>query len=187
MKKDIPAKIGGDPGSNRLFWEAMPVKTILSLQQTRGKVIVVFLSGVLFFVTTSTARPAHRGAGSPANPRATSVGDARSTSPGHVAAAAPLVSGWTTVQDPAEQAFSIEVPQGWKITGGLYRFGLLDPRLMVDMVSPDGKIDIRFGDYRVPPFAPLTPTLASLGFSSDGFGSGQSPISPYKFSFESNR
>ena len=79
---------------------------------------------------------------------------------------------WTTFQDPAEQAFHVQVPRDWKITGGLYRFGQLDPRFMIDMVSPDGKTDIRLGDYRVPPFAPLTPTLMSLGFRE---GSRYSP------------
>ena len=79
---------------------------------------------------------------------------------------------WTTFQDPAEQAFQVQVPRDWKVTGGLYRFGQLDPRIMVDMVSPDGKTDIRLGDYRVPPFAPLTPTLMNLGFRE---GSRYSP------------
>ena len=73
-------------------------------------------------------------------------------------------TSWTNFQDPAEHAFQISIPQGWKITGGLYRFAPLDPRIMVDMVSPDGKTDIRLGDYRVPRFATLTPTLGGLGF-----------------------
>jgi len=80
-------------------------------------------------------------------------------------AASHPVSSWTTFADPAEQAFTISVPTGWKIIGGTYRFGVLDPRIMVDMVSPDGQVDIRLGDYRVPPFAPLTPTMRSLGFT----------------------
>ena len=80
--------------------------------------------------------------------------------PGSPAAA----TSWTTFQDPAESAFQIAVPQGWKITGGLYRVSPLDPRMMVDMVSPDGKTDIRIGDYRVPRFTTLTPTLWGLGF-----------------------
>ena len=69
-----------------------------------------------------------------------------------------------TFNDPAEHAFSIKVPQGWKITGGIYRFGPLDPRVMVDMVSPDGKIDLRVGDYHVPPFAVPTAMGMRLGF-----------------------
>jgi len=76
----------------------------------------------------------------------------------------PPGPSWRTFQDPAEHAFQIAVPEGWKITGGLYRFGPLDPRMMIDMVSPDGKTDIRIGDYRVPPFATLTPTLRATGF-----------------------
>lgn len=75
------------------------------------------------------------------------------------------VSSWSTFADPAEQAFTISVPTGWKTIGGTYRFGVLDPRIMVDMLSPDGQVDIRLGDYRVPPFAPLTPALRSLGFT----------------------
>ncbi|MGH9733101.1 MAG: hypothetical protein ACRD8A_00755 [Candidatus Acidiferrales bacterium] len=113
------------------------------------KTILSLFLGLLLFATAGNARPVHARTASLANPRA----------------ASPLVSSWTTFGDPAEQAFTLEVPQGWKITGGLYRFGVLDPRFMVDMVSPDGKVDIRLGDYRVPPFAPLTPTLQSLGFT----------------------
>jgi hypothetical protein len=79
-------------------------------------------------------------------------------------AGGPAGTAWTMFQDPAENAFQMAVPQGWKITGGLYRVSPLDPRFMVDMVSPDGKTDIRIGDYRVPRFATLTPTLLGLGF-----------------------
>jgi hypothetical protein len=78
------------------------------------------------------------------------------------AAAGPVT--WIKYQDPAEQAFTVDVPKGWKITGGTYRFGQLDPRPMADMMSPDGKIDIRLGDYHVPPFSTLTPTLMGLGW-----------------------
>jgi len=84
---------------------------------------------------------------------------------GHPMVVSHALSSWTTFEDPAEQAFSIDVPAGWKTTGGTYRFGVLDPRIMVDMVSPDGKVDIRLGDYRIPPFAPLTPALRNLGFT----------------------
>lgn len=50
---------------------------------------------------------------------------------------------WT---DPKEGAFSLEVPKGWKVTGGQFRFGPLDARPQIDAVSPDGKIRIRCGD-----------------------------------------
>ena len=46
---------------------------------------------------------------------------------------------WMTVRDTVEQAFSIDVPRGWKAQGGLLRKGPLDPRVQVDMASPDGR------------------------------------------------
>ena len=88
-------------------------------------------------------------------------------SPSTKAVASPSLSAsssWTAFQDPIEHAFSLQVPSGWKITGGLYRYGPLDPRAMVDMVSPDGKTDIRFGDYHVPTFATLSATMRQLGW-----------------------
>ena len=46
---------------------------------------------------------------------------------------------WTQFEDPAEHAFTMQVPRGWKVVGSAYRFGPLDPRAMVDMIAPDGK------------------------------------------------
>jgi hypothetical protein len=60
---------------------------------------------------------------------------------------------WVQFQDPAEHAFTMQVPQGWRVAGGAYRFGPLDPRAMVEMTSPDGKMRLRFGDAAVPPYA----------------------------------
>ena len=42
--------------------------------------------------------------------------------------------------------------------------GPLDPRAMVDMVSPDGKTNLRFGDANVPPYATLSPSMRNLGW-----------------------
>jgi hypothetical protein len=54
--------------------------------------------------------------------------------------------GWSKVEDPVERAFTMDVPQGWKWSGGAYRLGYGDIRVMVDVVSPDGKINLRYGD-----------------------------------------
>ena len=35
---------------------------------------------------------------------------------------------WTSFQDPTEQAFTVEVPKGWTIKGGLFRVGYSDAR-----------------------------------------------------------
>jgi hypothetical protein len=57
---------------------------------------------------------------------------------------------WTTFRDPMEQAFTIDVPQGWIARGGAFRMGYSDVRPMVDVVSPDGKINVRVGDVAIP-------------------------------------
>src|SRR5271166_734613 len=63
-------------------------------------------------------------------------------------------SGWNRWVDPVEHAFSMEVPRGWSARGGAYRFGYGDVRAMVDLRSPDGTINIRYGDvWFVEPYA----------------------------------
>ncbi|MGA2538539.1 MAG: hypothetical protein ABSF53_21195 [Terracidiphilus sp.] len=59
---------------------------------------------------------------------------------------------WMTVRDVHEQAFSIQVPRGWKTYGGLFRYSRIDSRLVVDMTSPDGLTNLRVGDATVPPY-----------------------------------
>ena len=59
---------------------------------------------------------------------------------------------WTSFQDPMEQAFGMDVPQGWVAKGGLFRLGYSDERPMVDLRSPDGTIEIRLGDVAIPSY-----------------------------------
>jgi hypothetical protein len=97
---------------------------------------------------------------------------AASISSGETAAAAGMASGqpqtaagaatgvqWVTVRDTREQAFSIQVPQGWKTYGGLFRYSNTDVRLVVDMTSPDGLTNLRVGDATVPPYRVPGPFL----------------------------
>ena len=80
---------------------------------------------------------------------------------------APAQLTWVTVRDQREQAFSIQVPQGWKTYGGLFRFSNIDARMVVDMTSPDALTNLRVGDATVPPytvpgpFAPKGPHQAA--------------------------
>jgi hypothetical protein len=66
---------------------------------------------------------------------------------------------WITVRDTREKAFSIQVPQGWKTYGGLFRFSTIDARMIVDMTSPDGLTNLRIGDSTVPPYRVPGPFL----------------------------
>jgi hypothetical protein len=59
---------------------------------------------------------------------------------------------WTSFQDPFEKAFVVDVPRGWTVKGGLFRLGYSDERPMVDIISPDGSVNIRLGDISVPAY-----------------------------------
>lgn len=70
------------------------------------------------------------------------------------AAARGAASGdWVTFADEREKAFTLDVPQGWTVKGGLIRLGYGDIRPMVDMTSPDGKTNVRLGDVAVPSYS----------------------------------
>jgi hypothetical protein len=55
-------------------------------------------------------------------------------------------------QDPNEQAFTVEVPEGWKVTGGLIRRNAVDPRGCLQIASPEGDVVISSGEATVPTF-----------------------------------
>jgi hypothetical protein len=59
---------------------------------------------------------------------------------------------WTTFEDPTEHAFTLEVPKGWTVRGGLFRLGYSDARAMVDIQSPDGQTEVRIGDAAIPAY-----------------------------------
>ena len=72
---------------------------------------------------------------------------------GNAAAQAGGAGDWTVMHDSRENAFSIEVPKGWKVNGGSYRLGANNPRFLIDMTSPDGHTNLRVGDSAVPAFS----------------------------------
>jgi len=78
-------------------------------------------------------------------------------------------------KDPKENAFSLEVPGGWKVSGGMFRFAAVDVRPSLAVVSPDEKIRFTGGDAEIPTFSIPTPLMQSLGFTegapySPGYG-----------------
>ena len=54
---------------------------------------------------------------------------------------------WT---DPREHAFQMEVPEGWKVEGGAFRFGPTDVRIAYEVISPDNAMSVLVGDPRLP-------------------------------------
>jgi hypothetical protein len=68
--------------------------------------------------------------------------------------AAPLSKiRYVKFEDPFEHAFTAEVPEGWEAKGGTYRLGFSDVRPMMDLKSPDGKSNVRLGDFAIPPYS----------------------------------
>ena len=66
---------------------------------------------------------------------------------------------WTTFTDPSETAFSIEVPQGWRVAGGVFRKIPLWGSAVVRTLSPDGRTLIALGDPDSVPYG--APVAAS--------------------------
>ncbi len=84
---------------------------------------------------------------------ACSHADSSSSSNASSASGTPSANlAWVSFQDPFEQAFTIDVPKGWTVKGGLFRLGYSDHRAMVDITSPDGKVNVRLGDVSIPTY-----------------------------------
>jgi hypothetical protein len=65
--------------------------------------------------------------------------------------------GAASFTDPLEHAFTLDVPAGWIVRGGMFRLGYSDYRPMVDLESRDGRSSVRLGDVAVPSYAVPTP------------------------------
>ncbi|MGH8232469.1 MAG: hypothetical protein ACRESY_11660 [Steroidobacteraceae bacterium] len=80
------------------------------------------------------------------------------------APASGVASDWTVFRDPTEGAFTLDVPTGWQVTGGLKRRSANQPHPLVGVVSPDGLTKIVFGDPSAIAYSELTPSMRGLGF-----------------------
>jgi hypothetical protein len=58
---------------------------------------------------------------------------------------------FTQWRDPREGGFTLNVPQGWQISGGTVRNSAIDPRQVVRATSPDGRIRVFIGDPNLVP------------------------------------
>ena len=87
---------------------------------------------------------------------------------------------WTRYADPAENAFTLEVPEGWTVRGGIFRLGYSDVRPMVDMTSPDGRINVRLGDVAVPSYVLPGPLHSREGEIYDLGAQAQMVVARYR-------
>lgn len=63
-------------------------------------------------------------------------------------------SGYTRLTDPLEQAFSLDVPAGWRSEGGLARRAALQINPYVRSLSPDKMTYLMLGEPTLPSFTP---------------------------------
>ncbi|HWQ19916.1 MAG TPA: hypothetical protein VN455_09080 [Methanotrichaceae archaeon] len=77
--------------------------------------------------------------------------------------------------DPQSGAFSLDVPSGWNVDGGLAEMGANDLRLGVEIDSPDSKVGIMYGDRDIPKYISArgsyeSPSLVEGAVQSDQYG-----------------
>jgi hypothetical protein len=94
------------------------------------------------------------------NPGAADSQNSPAPPPPFAPAAAPAQElthvSWTTFTDPNENAFSIEVPRGWRVAGGVVRKIPLWASLVLRVLSPDRRTLIAVGDPDSVPYnAPI--------------------------------
>lgn len=85
---------------------------------------------------------------------------------------------WTRFTDPSEGSFTVDVPSGWTVTGGLTRYGALDVRPWVKAVSPDQLVTAFIGDGKISPCTMPNAQLSTLGFPVGSQYNG-SLVQPY--------
>lgn len=78
--------------------------------------------------------------------------------------ASPQTYSFVRWTDPRENAFSINVPQGWNTVGGLYRLSATDVRPSLQLLSPDHQIWVFVNDASIGIFMQPSQMLMRSGF-----------------------
>jgi len=84
------------------------------------------------------------------------------------ASSAPGELSYVAWTDPIEHAFTTQVPQGWKVTGGIFRAAPVDVRPQVNVGAEDGQIFMQFGDAKLGAFVGPGPSSKMRGLSEGG-------------------
>jgi hypothetical protein len=103
---------------------------------------------------------------------------------GQPVAAVPVVRHWQVFTDPNEGAFQVEMPQGWKVSGGTSRRNALQFRSWASAISPDGATILGLNDPTEPSYVAPSPMLAAAGFRPgslyNGGGGTTYIVAPYQ-------
>jgi hypothetical protein len=136
-------------------WSGGSAPERLELTATLAPALAQGNAGAASSAQASSASPA----AAPADTRARAAAAPRAASakaaPGPAAQGLTNVS-WTTFTDPYESAFTIEVPRGWKVAGGVIRKIPLWPSLVLRILAPDRRTLLALGDPDAVPYnAPI--------------------------------
>ena len=71
---------------------------------------------------------------------------------------------WARYTDNTEHAFSIDVPRGWQVQGGIARRSPMQPHVVLTLRSPGGKTTMLLGNAEAFTYAVLTRMSYDLGF-----------------------
>jgi PDZ domain len=75
-----------------------------------------------------------------------------------------VVTSYTTIADPLEHAFTVQVPAGWRSEAGLARRAALQINPYVRSLSPDKMTYLLLGEPTLPSFVPPSPMRNTIGF-----------------------
>jgi hypothetical protein len=88
-------------------------------------------------------------------------------SPKTMAAAAQDQVTFDKWVEPKEQCFSVEVPKGWEISGGVHWHSPIDPRSFLRVSSPDHKVQIFIDDPDILKRIVPNPISNQMGWTED--------------------
>jgi hypothetical protein len=74
---------------------------------------------------------------------------------------------WMRVVERREHAFSLDVPRGWKVQGGIFRRSAMQVHPLVILTSPGGATKMIIGNTEGFLYAVLTPLGAMMGFREE--------------------
>ena len=76
-------------------------------------------------------------------------------------------SPWVRYTDRSEYAFTIDVPRGWHVAGGIFRRSPIQPHVVLLLESPEGRTELLLGNVEGYAYAALSPLGRQLGFHEE--------------------
>ena len=76
-------------------------------------------------------------------------------------------SNFVPFTDKMQKAFSLMVPEAYRVKGGMYQYGPNDHRANLHISAPDDSVTLLMGDNKLSPYAIPDPKLTKHGFKDE--------------------